>query len=359
MGPRRAGVALFVLILVAAMLPLVTRAQTAEEERDRAYSLLSDAVANRDEIERQLTLAMEDYHRVANELAIKAASADRLAGLVASTQAELSSLDQLASEQAVTAYIEALVSPSGFVFRSSSLEQAMVLSPTLEVLSGETSARTMNLTVTDRDLQNLQSRLTAEMVEVEALTILAETTAASLATLFATADSEVGLAIQSAVAADVAYRTELNRIEAAQAEAAEQARQQERSSTTTITSPPVGTVTNTSLPPPPSIGDGPLKPAVEQWRSMVAAYFPGEMVEPALRVIQCESLGDPEAYNPYSGASGLFQFLPGTWAVIAPKAGFGGVSVFDPEANIGTGAWLTAYYAGLARDPWSPWYCTP
>ncbi len=61
------------------------------------------------------------------------------------------------------------------------------------------------------------------------------------------------------------------------------------------------------------------------------------MVEPALRVIQCESLGDPEAYNPYSGASGLFQFLPGTWAVIAPKAGFDGVSVFDPEANIGTG----------------------
>ncbi len=56
---------------------------------------------------------MEDYQRVANELAIKAASADRLAGLVASTQAELSSLDQLASEQAVTAYIEALVSPSG------------------------------------------------------------------------------------------------------------------------------------------------------------------------------------------------------------------------------------------------------
>ncbi len=152
----------------------------------------------------------------------------------------------------------------------------MVLSPTLEVLSGETSARTMNLTVTDRDLQNLQSRLAAEMVEVEALTILAETTAESLATLFATADAEVGLAIQSAVAADVAYRTELDRIEAAQAEAAEQARQQERSSTTTVTSPPVGTVTTTTLPPPPSIGDRPLKPAVEQWRSMVAAYFPGD-----------------------------------------------------------------------------------
>lgn len=81
------------------------------------------------------------------------------------------------------------------------------------------------------------------------------------------------------------------------------------------------------------------------------AYFPADMVEPALRIIQCESLGDPDAYNPYSGASGLFQFLPGTWAVIAPKAGFSGVSVFDPEANIGAAAWLTAYYESLGRDP--------
>ena len=98
---------------------------------------------------------------------------------------------------------------------------------------------------------------------------------------------------------------------------------------------------------------------MERWRGLVSAYFPSAWVEPALRIIQCESLGDPEAYNPYSGASGLFQFLPGTWAVIASKAGFGGASAFDPEANIGTAAWLAAYYQSLGRNPWTPWYCTP
>ena len=30
-------------------------------------------------------------------------------------------------------------------------------------------------------------------------------------------------------------------------------------------------------------------------------------------IVNCESRGDPEAYNASSGASGLFQFLPSTW----------------------------------------------
>lgn len=354
MGPRRAGVALFVLILVAALLPVVSRAQTAEEERDRAYTLLSEAVANRDQVEEQLTVAMEDYLRVANELAIKAAAADRLAGRVDSTKAALSLSDQLAAEQAVAAYMEALVNPTGIVLRSGSLEQAMVLRPTLEFLTGNTVSQTIDLAITKRNLVDLQARLALEMAAVEELKNSAESAADNLAALFGAADAEVGRAIQVALAADIAYRAELDRIEAAQAEAAEQARQQERSSTTT-------TVTNSSTTstPPPSIGTTPLKPAVEQWRSLIAAYFPADMVEPALRIIQCESLGDPDAYNPYSGASGLFQLLPGTWAVIAPKAGFSGVSVFDPEANTGAAAWLTAYYESLGRDPWTPWYCTP
>jgi hypothetical protein len=354
MGPRRAGAALIALILVAAMLPLVTRAQTVEQDRERAYSLLNDAVANRDEIERQLALAMEDYLRVANELAIKAASADRLARLVESARAELGVVDGIAVEQAINSYIEALINPTGMVLQSRSLEQALVLRPTLAFLTGESIQQSTGLQISERDLAELQARLASEVVEVQALTTLAEETANNLAELFAEADAEVGEAIVSALAADLAYRAEMDRIEAAQAEAAEQARQQERSTTTASAGS-----TSMTLPAPPSIGNAPLKPAVEQWRSLVASYFPSALVEPALRIMQCESLGDPNAYNPYSGASGLFQFLPGTWAVIAPKAGFAGISPFDPEANIATAAWLAAYYQSLGRDPWTPWYCTP
>ena len=86
----------------------------------------------------------------------------------------------------------------------------------------------------------------------------------------------------------------------------------------------------------------------------MAAYFSPSMVDQALSIIQCESLGDPNAYNPYSGASGLFQFLPGTWAVTSVKAGFGGASVFDPEANVASAAWLTSLLPGVGPQSVDP-----
>ncbi len=74
-------------------------------------------------------------------------------------------------------------------------------------------------------------------------------------------------------------------------------------------------------------------------------------------IMQCESLGDPEAVNPYSGASGLFQFMPGTWAVASVKAGVDDRSVFDGEANIIAASWLAEYYRSRGLDPWRPWTC--
>ena len=365
MGLRRAGAALSLLVIGAALLPTLTYAQTAEEERDRAYSLLSEAVANQDQVEQRLAVALEDYRRITNEFATKAAAADRLASLVAAARADLEAVDRLAGEQAVAAYIEAVVNPSGVVLRSQSLEQALVLRRTIDYLATDTASLATRLELTARDLAALETRLEAEVAAAEAMRHEAQAAAENLQALFAIADAELGLAIESAIAADVAYRAELDRIETAAAEAAEQARQEERGTTTT--SNPISSSSTTAsptspsntLPPPPSIGDEPLKPAVERWRPTVASYFPSNLVDPALRIIQCESLGDPDAYNPYSGASGLFQFLPGTWAVIAPKAGYEGASPFEAEPNIATAAWLAAYYQSLGRSPWTPWYCTP
>lgn len=366
MGPRRAGVAFIALVFLVALLPVVSHAQTsleeAEDRRESAFTLLAGAVANRQETEARLLAALEEYQRLSALLAEKAASVDRLGELVGTAGNELARVTARVDAFAADAYMEALSLPAGLVFDSKNVQQALIRQPIIQLLAGDEEDRANTLVVSRRNLDQLRSRMTAEMAEVTTLQVAAEAAADNLEALFAEADRAVGVAIGRARAADRAFLAELDRVERAQAAAAEQERQSERSTTTTTGPSPVVTpnpTTSTSLPPPPSIGTNPIKPAVERWRGLVSAYFPSAWVEPALRIIQCESLGDPEAYNPYSGASGLFQFLPGTWAVISSKAGFGGASAFDPEANIGTAAWLAAYYQSLGRNPWTPWYCTP
>lgn len=358
MGLRRAGVALFAVVLLVALLPLISYGQSAEQaaqEQDQAYRLLADARADRAEIEARLLAALEEYQRLSAEVAAKSASVARLGELAGSTRAELVRVNEQIDQKAVDAYMDGLTSPVGLVFQSDSFQHALMRQPIIELLIGDHGDTALRLTVNRQSFELLRARIASETAEVAALQIQAEAAADHLEQLFGDADQRVALAIADARAADRAYLAALDQIEQAQAEAAAQDREDERQATTT-SAPAAST---TTLPPPPSIGDRPLKPAVERWRPIVVVYFPTEWVEAALRIMQCESLGDPAAYNPYSGASGLFQFLPGTWAVIAPKAGFEGSSPFDPEANIATAAWLAKYYQSLGRSPWTPWYCTP
>jgi len=97
---------------------------------------------------------------------------------------------------------------------------------------------------------------------------------------------------------------------------------------------------------------------VEQWRPLVETYFPSDWVEWALRIMQCESGGDPNAKNPHSSASGLFQHLARLWPGRAKAAGWTGASVFNPEANIAVAAWLLHH--GGRNGPWTGtnhWEC--
>lgn len=55
-----------------------------------------------------------------------------------------------------------------------------------------------------------------------------------------------------------------------------------------------------------------------------------------LRVAQCESVLDPNVVNPASGVSGLFQFLPSTWATTP----YANQNIFDPVANAEAAAWM-------------------
>ena len=79
---------------------------------------------------------------------------------------------------------------------------------------------------------------------------------------------------------------------------------------------------------------------VEQWRPLVATYFRPDDVDRALRIMECESGGVASAANKSSSARGLFQHLGKYWVARSAAAGFAGVSIFDPTANVATAAWL-------------------
>jgi soluble lytic murein transglycosylase-like protein len=66
----------------------------------------------------------------------------------------------------------------------------------------------------------------------------------------------------------------------------------------------------------------------------------------ALKIAKCESNYNPYAVNRSSGASGLFQFLPSTWAASPYHA----QSVFDPSANAHAAEWL---YVHAGPNQWS------
>lgn len=103
------------------------------------------------------------------------------------------------------------------------------------------------------------------------------------------------------------------------------------------------------LAPVPVDRPGESDSRVDRWRPLVEKHFPEGMVAKALRVMYCESRGNPDAVNDSSGASGLFQHLPRFWPQRSQAAGFAGASIFDPEANIATAAFLAT------RDGWRHW----
>jgi hypothetical protein len=84
-------------------------------------------------------------------------------------------------------------------------------------------------------------------------------------------------------------------------------------------------------PPPPYIAKiindafSPLGPRAVQW---------------AINIAYCESRYHPNSVNTDSGATGLFQFMAGTWS----GTPWASKSRFDPVANAQAAAWLYKTY---------------
>lgn len=93
---------------------------------------------------------------------------------------------------------------------------------------------------------------------------------------------------------------------------------------------------------------------VEQWRTLITQYFPTE-VNTALRIIACESRGNPNAKSPISTAAGLWQFLRSTWDRAAGATGSPSYSAggpYDPVWATINASWLRARGSG-----WRQWEC--
>lgn len=86
---------------------------------------------------------------------------------------------------------------------------------------------------------------------------------------------------------------------------------------------------------------------VEQWRHIVEYFWPSWAVERMMRIMDCESKGDPNAKNPHSSATGLFQIM-GFWQKKWPG------DYTDPWTNgaVAYQIWLEADKYGSPFDPW-------
>lgn len=367
-------VSLLVAVAVAAASGHAARAQNLDEAKDQldgaarraevATGLVDEAVANRAEIEAQLADSIARANDLAAALSVVGAGLDRLADRVGRADVELAGIQAQIEHQAIDAYMTVLASPSLSLVGTRSVEHAMVVSSVVEDVVSSGRARADDLFVKRRSLEELQQVYLSQLEEYTSLQEQVNLEVDRLVSLYEEADAAVADLVRRSRQADADYRAALSTVELARARAAENDRQVARNPTTTTTVPGATTPATTTPPTPTTTsggggGGGPWNhpPQVERWRSLVSQFFPTHRVEEALAIISCESNGDPNAYNPYSGASGLFQFLPSTWASTAPKAGYPEASVFDPEANIASAAWLANRYQELGQDYWRAWSC--
>jgi Transglycosylase-like domain len=93
-----------------------------------------------------------------------------------------------------------------------------------------------------------------------------------------------------------------------------------------------------------------VSPATEPAQPSVST---GGMAAFEACVISRESGGNPTAYNPASGAGGLFQFLPSTWANTPEGPGYpGGAQTAPAGVQEQAFAWV---YAREGTSPWAPY----
>lgn len=359
-----------VLLLAGGPLAIAQSVSDAEEEAesarrsaDAASGLVDEAVANRSAIEASLIKSISKLNELGAQLSAVGAALDSIAARLGFADVELAGIQSEIETQAVESYMTVLSSPTVAWVSTESVEHALVATSVVEDVVAAGQVEVDQLVVKRRSLMSLQDEYLTKQTEFARLQEEMDAEVERFTVMYEEADQKVAAVVRQARQADAAYRAALTTVEVAQAKEQERARQEARTAPGSTT-PPASSPGTTAASPSTTTsasGDGGRSwdhpPAVERWRSLVTSFFPSHRVEEALRIIDCESNGDPDAYNPYSGASGLFQFIPSTWATTAPRAGYAGASPFEPEANVASAAWLANEYQRQGEYYWQAWSC--
>lgn len=334
MKPSRTALALVMLLTLVVSLPVVGSAQSeledarrraaeAEAEQRRAQTGAEAAESARMDLAGRVDAALAAYQDANAELESLGLSLAGLRHQIDVTEDEVATLREIAHEQAAQAYMRTIGGGSP-VFLSSSFEEMAVMSESIGRASDDNLLTYEILETRRAELTELRLGYQDEKERMAVLNDKLSEKLVELEALFSEADSRMLDAFRNLAEVDAAYA-------AAQAALAEAQRKYRWTG------------------------------SVEQWRPLVEQYFPPERVQEAMRVMACESGGNPNAKNPTSTATGLFQFLTGTWAWSSVSAGWSGYSRLDPEANIAVAAWLVdrSVRTNHPGGAWGHWECQP
>lgn len=296
------------------------QAEAARLAAEQGYIGFRDVAAD---LNLQLILTLEEYTRVNADLQQLGLFVAGVRAEMDDTRAEIRGLDSMAQERAVSAYIRGMSTTSN-LFISETFDDMAVATEAIKRASDEDELLFQTLDDRRTDLSRQTTELTAALDELAITNDALDVKRQELEGLFALADQRVVAAFQNLNNADAEYQAALATLEE------EKAKRR-------------------------WLG------GVAQWRPLVEQYFPAEYVEEAMIIMACESGGNPDAKNPNSTATGLFQFLDGTWAWMTVLSGWEGHSRLDPEANVAVAAYLFEYSIRTNHPlgRWGHWECQP
>ena len=295
------------------------RGEVAEAEDDRAF------------VGDELSAAIERFSAINTELEQVSFEVARLTDRILEYEAEVRRLRVEVRDRAISAYMSGGGDGLDAFFEADSFHEVATGHELLRQASNRDMGELDRFAATKREMERLRVELEADQARVVELEAKADLAIAELDLLFDAADQElrsaesrVAVAGNEVDAAEADYRAAVRRFE-------EEVRRQAAIQ------------------------------GVQRWRALVQQYFAPARITEALKVMRCESSGNPKAYNPASGTMGLYQFKPATFRFASAFAGFGGASPYDPEANIAAAAFLVDYSirTGHPGGAWGHWSCKP
>ena len=300
------------------------QAERAQRQRDDAAAANVAAERQRNDADAAVAAALSELRTALDGAAGAQQRHLELVDGVAGLEDRVAALRSGISDRAVEAYMWAAFGPGLAVWQADSFEEVALLNETAREAAFSSGVEIDLLESARAELELVRAEAADEAARSALLHGRADSIHDDLQGLLVLADTAAASTLANLAVTEAAYASAMTELEAAERRAA-------------------------------------VLAGVEYWRPLVATHFPAELVDDALRVMHCESRGNPDAVNPTSDASGLFQFLDTTWAWVTPQIGLQGRSRFDAEANVAAAWWLVDYTirTGHPRGTWAHWTCQP